>query len=196
MMSSGRWLTPTCRHCSRGPADYRIERQPKRPRTALARGSMDDYSKASSLDGAEHSPHPNPLGARVDHVVPLGRDFSAQWHVHLVIRPGQLDDLEDALEAAANGDFAAVVAFLYTLPHGDGKETSSQVLRPSKPRSNGGTVSKSHYPPPRASPTCSPARLGHTELVPGIGNSLIHEIGSKFGNHFCTIALEGLVGSL
>lgn len=84
-------------------------------------GSMDDYSKADMVDGTEHSPHPNPLGARVDHVVPLGKDFNVQWHVHLVIRPNQMNDLEAALEAAANGDFGAVVSFLNTLPHGDGK---------------------------------------------------------------------------
>lgn len=84
-------------------------------------GSMDDYSGADSLDGTEHSPHPNPLGARVDHVVPLGRDFNAQWHVHLVIRPGQIEELGAALEAAAEGDFGAVLSFLNTLPHGDGQ---------------------------------------------------------------------------
>lgn len=34
--------------------------------------------------GSEHSPHPNPEGLPIDHVVPLV-DFSAQWHVHLVV---------------------------------------------------------------------------------------------------------------
>lgn len=42
----------------------------------------------TGVDGAEHSPHPNPMGLPVDHVVPVpgegGGTFSAQWHVHLV----------------------------------------------------------------------------------------------------------------
>lgn len=38
----------------------------------------------TGVDGSDHSPHPNPSGAPIDHVVPLA-DFSAQWHVHLVV---------------------------------------------------------------------------------------------------------------
>jgi hypothetical protein len=94
-------------------------------------GSMDDYSKKDTLDGTAHSPHPNPLGVRVDHVVPLGRDFSAQWHVHLVIRPGEREEFEDALEAAANDNFGALLSFLNTLPHGDGQQnvlTSAETI--------------------------------------------------------------------
>lgn len=53
-------------------------------------GSMADYS--GSIPGDEHSPHPNPDGLDIDHVVPLGRDFNAQWHVHLVVRPSDLED--------------------------------------------------------------------------------------------------------
>lgn len=34
--------------------------------------------------GKQHSPHPNPENLFIDHVVPLV-DFSAQWHVHLVL---------------------------------------------------------------------------------------------------------------
>lgn len=38
----------------------------------------------TGVAGSEHSPHPNPEGLPIDHVVPLV-DFSAQWHVHLVV---------------------------------------------------------------------------------------------------------------
>lgn len=38
------------------------------------------------VPGSEHSPHPNPENLPVDHVVPLV-DFSAQWHVHMVVNP-------------------------------------------------------------------------------------------------------------
>ncbi len=37
----------------------------------------------TEVSGSEHSPHPNPDGLPIDHVVPLV-DFSAQWHVTLV----------------------------------------------------------------------------------------------------------------
>lgn len=76
--------------------------------------------------GKEHSPHPNPDGLPIDHVVPLV-DFSAQWHVTLVIDPStdELtnsvgDDLllsADAITTAAeNGD--VVTAPLFT-PEGE-----------------------------------------------------------------------------
>lgn len=39
----------------------------------------------TGVDGAEHSPHPNPPDRPIDHVVPLeGPSFTAQWHVHEV----------------------------------------------------------------------------------------------------------------
>lgn len=98
-------------------------------------GSMDDFS--GTIAGDEHSPHPNPLGARVDHVVPLGRDFSAQWHVHLVIRPSELDDLKSAADAAANDNFGPLLTFLNNLPHGDGQGkvmTSAATIRAAAAR--------------------------------------------------------------
>lgn len=36
--------------------------------------------EGTDVAGSEHSPHPNPEGSPIDHVVPLV-DFSAQWHV-------------------------------------------------------------------------------------------------------------------
>lgn len=43
-------------------------------------------------EGPNHSPHPNPPGLPIDHVVPLpkgfdpdGQGFTAQWHVHMVL---------------------------------------------------------------------------------------------------------------
>lgn len=39
--------------------------------------------------GREHSPHPNPDDLPIDHVVPIGGggEFTAQWHVTLVVDP-------------------------------------------------------------------------------------------------------------
>lgn len=40
-----------------------------------------------AVEGSEHGPHPNPDGLPIDHVVPLGGggEFTAQWHVTLVL---------------------------------------------------------------------------------------------------------------
>lgn len=95
-------------------------------------GSMDDYSNADQVDGTEHSPHPNPLGVRVDHVVPIGGggEFTAQWHVHLLLR--NRSEVEELLSIAESGDQQALVNFLNQLPHGDGQGnivTSADTIR-------------------------------------------------------------------
>lgn len=59
----------------------------------------------TGVDGAEHSPHPNPQNAPIDHVVPVV-DFSAQWHVHLVWEEGttnftRIDQNGDYLTSAS-----------------------------------------------------------------------------------------------
>lgn len=49
-----------------------------------------DALDGTGLPGSEHSPHPAPVPG-IDHVVPLGGggEFTAQWHVHLVVDPAQ-----------------------------------------------------------------------------------------------------------
>lgn len=82
-------------------------------------GSMDDYSDAENVDGTEHSPHPNPLGARVDHVVPeKGPGFTAQWHVHLLVRDQA--EVNEFFGLLQSGDELELLKFLNGLPHGDG----------------------------------------------------------------------------
>lgn len=105
-------------------------------------GSMDDYSKADEVDGTDHSPHPNPGDLRIDHVVPVGGggEFTAQWHVTLVVRSGGTQEYFTLLQAIADAEteaeraaaFADLLAFLNSLPHGDGKGnilTSAATIR-------------------------------------------------------------------
>lgn len=75
--------------------------------------------------GLEHSPHPAPVPG-IDHVVPIGGggEFTAQWHVHLVLdKPGgdltnvakeggELLTSADAIRSAsASGDIFIVPLF-------------------------------------------------------------------------------------
>lgn len=54
----------------------------------------------TGVDGSEHSPHFH----GVDHVVPLV-DFSAQWHVHAVIKEGTSPHPSNLVRTDQNGDF-------------------------------------------------------------------------------------------
>lgn len=105
-------------------------------------GSMDDYSKADEVPGTDHSPHPNPGELRIDHVVPIGGggEFTAQWHVTLVVRKGETVEYFQLLQAIADAEtkqelkaaFADLLSFLNHLPHGDGKGnilTSAATIR-------------------------------------------------------------------
>lgn len=77
-------------------------------------GSMADFSGADDLDGTFHSPHPNPAGFDIDHVVPVGGggEFTAQWHVTLVVRPSSVD---------SDGNLIPDKVDFNNLPHGDGQ---------------------------------------------------------------------------
>lgn len=125
-------------------------------------GSMDDVWGAESVEGTEQSPHPNPLAVRVDHVVPLGKDFNAQWHVHRVIRRGQLNDLLAALDAAAQGNFWPLMDLLNSLPHGEGQgniPTNAETIEAAVERGD-----RLDIPlfTPEGNRTCLPARFDHT----------------------------------
>lgn len=58
-----------------------------------------DTMKGTGVPGSEHSPHPNPAGLPIDHVVPIGGhgEFTAQWHVTLVLdsETGELTNQDD-----------------------------------------------------------------------------------------------------
>lgn len=71
---------PDVRDLEPGTVDHEGEHESHRPIWLIA--SME----GTGVDGSEHSPHPNPPGLPIDHVVPIGGggEFTAQWHITTV----------------------------------------------------------------------------------------------------------------